>query len=112
MISNLNAPSDRPTDVYPFNVAPEPAPVHPTSYTLAGEGWTLHPPTPRDGDDYGYYGQPLHSDDYDTRPAPEREQADIEALRQEVKRLQTDVGTLSVAMLELLSRIEAMEYHR
>jgi len=120
MISNLNAPGDRQSDVYPFNVEPTVYDLPPVNVTFSKkkllallDGEWVEPdkvePVAPDGDDYTY----------DTRPFPTKEQeritaleADNAALRQEVKRLQADVGILSTAMLELISRIEAMEYHR
>jgi hypothetical protein len=83
MISNLNAPNDRPNDVYPFN-------VEPTVYDL---------PTPA----------PMHRNEYDLRTTEQKQISDLEV---KVARLQSEMGMMSIAMLELVSRIEVMEYKR
>jgi hypothetical protein len=99
MISTLNAPNDRPRDVYPFNVEYQtlehPLPDEATLYDVPSPA-ALHPLT-------------------DLRALQQemvRMQAKIMRQDAEITQLKTDFGTMSIALLEIVTRLEAMEYRR
>jgi hypothetical protein len=97
VISTLNAPSDRTPDVYPFNIEhrtlEHPLPDEATLYDVPSPA-ALHPLT-------------------DLRALQQemvRMQAKIMRQDAEITQLKTDTGMISIAMLELISRLEALEY--